>query len=99
MIHWFGAQGVYLVAAGLCAVGAVLLIPTLGGVPAVPRPVRGLAAAANTRRQALARSQPLRTAGRAMRDVTGRPTGRRPGPQTPRHDRAADSRREGPGEG
>jgi MFS family permease len=46
LVEWLGAQGVYLLAAGTCVVGAMLLLPTLGGVPDIPRRARGLARAA-----------------------------------------------------
>ena len=46
LVEWLGAQGVYLLAAGICLVGAMLLLPTLGGVPDIPRRARGLARAA-----------------------------------------------------
>jgi MFS family permease len=43
LLELLGAQGVYLAAAVVSLVGALLLVPTLGGVPALPRPVRRLA--------------------------------------------------------
>lgn len=40
LLALLGAQGVYLAAAAISLVGALLLVPTLGGVPSLPRPVR-----------------------------------------------------------
>jgi MFS family permease len=45
LVEWVGAQGVYLLSAGVCLIGAMLLLPTLGGVPDIPRRARGLARA------------------------------------------------------
>jgi MFS family permease len=39
LLALLGPQGVYLAAAGVALGGALLLVPTLGGVPALPRPV------------------------------------------------------------
>src|SRR4029079_12699784 len=43
MIVLLGAQGVYLAAAVLCLVGALILVPTLAGVPPLPMAGRGSA--------------------------------------------------------
>jgi MFS family permease len=77
LVEWIGAQGVYLLAAGICVVGATLLLPTLAGVPDIPRRARGLARAAG--------GGP-RSATRALRGVVER---RRADARPPR---AADSR-------
>jgi MFS family permease len=70
LLGLLGAQGVYLAAAGVSLVGALLLLPTLGGVPALPRPVRRLP---RPRRR-----PPLRTLRRAVRvSRPGRPRLRR----------------------
>jgi len=50
MIDLLGAQGVYLAAAVLCLVGALMLVPTLAGVPPLPMAGRGSALVARGRR-------------------------------------------------
>jgi MFS family permease len=50
LIHLLGAQGVYLAAAVLCLIGAVMLLPTIAGVPALPMAARGSALVARGRR-------------------------------------------------
>ncbi|HYW28581.1 MAG TPA: MFS transporter, partial [Gaiellales bacterium] len=63
LVEWVGAQGVYLLSAAICLVGAMLLLPTLGGVPDIPRRARGFARAVG--------GSP-RSASRALRGVVER---------------------------
>jgi len=74
LIHVLGAQGVYLAAAGLCVVGALILVPTVAGVPALPMAARGSALLARVRRGDGPHRRPLRAVGRRVR--RGRDRGR-----------------------
>jgi MFS family permease len=67
LIHLLGPQGVYIAAAVLCLAGALLLVPTLGGVPPLPMAGRGSALVARVRGQGIGRSRPHRRPLRAMR--------------------------------
>jgi len=69
LVEWVGAQGVYLLSAAICLVGAMLLLPTLGGVPDIPRRARGFARAVG--------GSP-RSASRALRGVVERRSPGRP---------------------
>lgn len=64
LLSLLGAQGVYLAAAGISLVGALLLVPTLGGVPALPRPT--------VRRPRLPSRPHVRVLQRAIRETRSR---------------------------
>jgi MFS family permease len=74
LLDLLGPQGVYLLAAAVSLVAGLLLVPTLAGVPALPRPVRRLPRPASRpqmrvlrRAVRASRARPPRI-GRRMRD-------------------------------
>jgi MFS family permease len=82
LLALLGPQGVYLASAALALGGALMLLPTLGGVPALPRPVR--------RRPRVPRRPQMRALRRAIR-VTRRRT-----PRVRRRARERAGRPDGP---
>ncbi|MGN6378432.1 MAG: MFS transporter [Gaiellales bacterium] len=63
LLALLGAQGVYLASAGTALAGGLLLLPTLGGVPVIPRPA--------VRRPRVPRPH-MRTLRRAIRETRSR---------------------------